>query len=337
MQVCNQTPQPHWKTQQMTLCMQETAVFDNKGKPMMTKGGMRGSPNSWNQMDVTKQLSRAVEETSPDLTIVTEEQNEVIETNKDTEDTMSCNDISTSSMDSCFEANTGSKVMNKNSHESSQQSHKKELDNMQEVLEDEDKVLRVHCHHTEEAEDASPDLTSMTEEHNIVIKTNKDTEDATNCKNIARSSSGSCSNVNSGLEAMSKSLQDPLQRATTLEVDDVQRMQEDEVNTGPEAMSKSLQEPPQRATTLELDDMQRMQEGEDKKLQKQNINKGANTNQSSLDKTTELDQNKNNDEKQTLEAELQKCIEDLKKLKIPSTFINKQRHWQNELLKKYDV
>ncbi|XP_078067673.1 uncharacterized protein LOC144492921 [Mustelus asterias] len=461
------------------------------------------SPNSWNQIDVTNQLTRAVEETSSDLTIVPEEENEVIKTNKDAEDTMSCNDVSTSSMDSCFEANTGSQVMNESSLGSSQQSHTQELDNMQEALGNEDKVLMVHCHQSEEAENTSPDLTRATEEQSIVIETIKDTEDSTNCNNIVASSSESRTKVNSGLETMNKSPQEPLQRATTLEVDDVQRLQDGEVNTGPEAMnkslqvplqrattleldnvkrmpkeevktgpetttkslqaplqraialevddvqrmqedevnagpevmnkslqepsqqattlefnavqriqndevntgpgtlnkslqaplqratalevdgvqrmqevevntgpetmSKSLQEPLQRATTLEVDNVQRMQEDgvttglevmnknlqepphrattlelnvqimqedEDKKLQKQNINKGANTNQN---KTTELDQNKNNDEKQTLEAELQKCIEDLKKLKIPSTFLKKQRHWQNELLKKYDV
>ncbi|GCB69752.1 hypothetical protein scyTo_0005537 [Scyliorhinus torazame] len=492
-------------------------------------------------MDVTNELTRAVEETSPDITIVIEEQNEVIKTNQDTEDTLSCNDISTPSMDSCFEANTGSKVMNESSHESSQQSHTQELDNMHQAPRNEDKVFMVHCDQSEEAEDTSPDLTRVTEEQSIVIETNKVTVDTTNCNNIITSSSESCSEANSGLDTMNKSLQEPqqqatalevddvqrmqeddvntgpvvmhkclqeppqratsqelddvqriqkdevktgseamnkglqaplkraialevddvqkiqedevnigseamhkclqefpqrttslelddvqkmqkdevktgpetmnknhqghLQRATTLEVNDVQRMQEDEANTGPEAMYKCLQEPPQRSSSLELDDGQRMQkdelntgpettnkghqepleqtttlevndvqrmqedevntgpetvnkgfqeppqrattvapddvqimqEGEDKMLQTQNINKGANTNQSSFNKTTELDQNKNNEEKQTLEAELQKCIDDLKKLKIPSTFLKKQRHWQNELLKKYDV
>ncbi|GCC18122.1 hypothetical protein chiPu_0017808 [Chiloscyllium punctatum] len=328
------------------------------------------SPNCWSQKDITNQLSRAVEETSPDLTIVTEEQNEVIETIKDAENVISCNDMSTSSMDCCFEANTGSKVLNESSHEPSLQSQTQELDDMQEILGDEDKI-HMDCHHSEEAEATLLDLTRATEEQNIVIEAEKDTEDTINCNNIVISSSESCSKVNSGLEVMNKNLhmplqrattlrlvdvqrmeederntgleaiykglQEPLQRATTLKHDDVQRIQEDVMNTGSEAMTKSLQEPPQRATTLELNDMQNTQESDDKTVQKQDINKEGNINQSSLDKTTEHDQNKNNDEKQTLEAELQKCIDDLKKLKIPSTFLKKQRHWQNELLKKYDM
>ncbi|XP_048461282.1 uncharacterized protein LOC109912329 [Rhincodon typus] len=315
-------------------------------------------------------ISTEVEETSPDLTIVTEEQNEVIETIKDTEDVISCNNMSTSSMDSCFEANTVSKVINESSHESSQQSHTQELEDMQETLGDEDKI-HMDCHRSEEAEATLHDMTRVTEEQSIVIEADKDIEDTTNCNNIVISSSESCSKVNSGLEVMNKNLhmplqrattlrlvdvqrmqedelnigseamykglQEPLQRATTLKHDDVQRIQEDAINTEPEAMNKSLQEPPQQATTPELNEMQRIQGGDDIKLQKQNINKEGNTNQSSLDKTTEHDQNKNSDEKQTLEAELQKCIDDLKNLKIPSTFLKKQRHWQNELLKKYDM
>uniref|UniRef100_UPI00398EC09A uncharacterized protein n=1 Tax=Pristiophorus japonicus TaxID=55135 RepID=UPI00398EC09A len=272
------------------------------------KGSSKGaicSPNSWSQMDVTNQLSRAVEETEPDLTIVTDEQNEVVEINKDTEDTTNCNNVSTSSMDSCYETNTGPKDMNETCHKSSQQSPTQELDNMQEVRGDENKVSKAHCHHSEADEDTSLDLAEVTEEQNKVIEIieNKDTEDTTNFNDIVTSSTESCS----------------------------------EVNTGSEVMTKSLQEPPERASTLELDDVQRMQGDEDKMLHPQKINKQANKNQSSFDKTTELERNKNNDEKQTLEAELQKCIEDLKKLKIPSTFLKKQRHWQNELLKKYDV
>eukprot|EP00062_Callorhinchus_milii_P000843 gi/632936165/ref/XP_007892703.1/ PREDICTED: BTB/POZ domain-containing protein KCTD16-like [Callorhinchus milii] len=63
----------------------------------------------------------------------------------------------------------------------------------------------------------------------------------------------------------------------------------------------------------------------------------SNINKSNMEKTTEMDENDNNNEKQTLEAELQKCIEDLKNFKIPPKFAKKQRHWQNELLKKYNM
>ncbi|XP_067853088.1 enolase-phosphatase E1-like [Heptranchias perlo] len=338
-------------------------------------------------MDASDQLNRAVEKTSPDLTRVTEEQSKVIETNRYTEDTMSCNDISTSIMDSCFEANTGSKVMNENSHESTQQ----ELDDMQEVLGAEDKVLTVHCHHSEEVEEISPDLTRVTEEQNKVIETKKNTEDTTSCNDISTSSMGSCFEANTGSKVMNESSHESTQQLPTQELDDMQEVlgaedkvlmvhchhseeveetspdlagateeknkvietNEDtedatdcndiitsstencsEVNTGSGVMNKNFQE---RPTTLELDDVQRIQRNEDKVLHQQKTNNQANTNQSSLGNTTELDQSKNNDEKQTLEAELQKCIEDLKKLKIPSTFLKKQRHWQNELLKKYDV
>ncbi|XP_059833155.1 BTB/POZ domain-containing protein KCTD8-like [Hypanus sabinus] len=177
-----------------------------------------------------------------------------------------------------------------------------EQDDVQGGLKTELKVLIKQSHQCEEVEGMSPDSAGVAEEQNKEIETNKNTKDATNCKDNPTSSMESCSIV----------------------------------NTGSEVINESLQETPQRATTLELDDVQRMQH-ENKILCHQKISKRTNTNQSSFDKTTEVDQNKNNDEKQTLEAELQKCIEDLKNLKIPSTFLKKQRHWQNELLKKYDM
>ncbi|XP_042663153.1 BTB/POZ domain-containing protein KCTD16-like [Tyto alba] len=42
-------------------------------------------------------------------------------------------------------------------------------------------------------------------------------------------------------------------------------------------------------------------------------------------------------ERQALESELGKCIEDFRKIKIPVTFPNKKRQWQSELLKKYQL
>ncbi|XP_078267971.1 uncharacterized protein LOC144600279 [Rhinoraja longicauda] len=262
-----------------------------------------GSSSSWSQTCITNHLSSAVEETAPEVTKVTEEQSAVNETIKDAEDNVSCHDVSTSSLDSCSEANTGSKSLNENSHELLHQTSLPEQDSVQDPLKAEDKDLMNHSHHSDKVEGISVVIDGVAEEqNNKVIETSNNTEDATSCNDIATSNTESSSNINSGSEIM----------------------------------TKSLLEPPQRATTLELDDVQRMQH-EDKILHQQKISKRTNTNQGSFDKATELDRNKNNEEKQTLEAELQKCIEDLKKLKIPSTFLKKQRHWQNELLKKYDM
>lgn len=43
------------------------------------------------------------------------------------------------------------------------------------------------------------------------------------------------------------------------------------------------------------------------------------------------------EERQALQSELGKCIEDFRRIKIPGTFPNKKRQWQNELLKKYQL
>ncbi|KAG8546542.1 hypothetical protein GDO81_018702 [Engystomops pustulosus] len=42
-------------------------------------------------------------------------------------------------------------------------------------------------------------------------------------------------------------------------------------------------------------------------------------------------------ERKALEVELVKCIEEFRKIRIPVVFPNKKRHWQNELLRKYDL
>ncbi|XP_055499746.1 BTB/POZ domain-containing protein KCTD8-like isoform X2 [Leucoraja erinacea] len=254
-------------------------------------------------MCITNHLSSAVEETAPDVTIFTEEHSAVNETIKDAEDNVSCHDVSTSSLDCCSEANTGSKPLNENSHELLHQSSLPEQDSVQDLLKAEDKDFMNHSHHSDKDESISVDLAGVAEEqNNKVIEPSNNTEDVTSCNDIATSNTESCSIINSGSEIM----------------------------------TKSLPEPPQRATTLELEDVQRIQH-EDKILHQQKISKRTNTNQGSFDKATDLDRNKSNEEKQTLEAELQKCVEDLKKIKIPSTFLKKQRHWQNELLKKYDM
>ncbi|KAJ8405755.1 hypothetical protein AAFF_G00311920 [Aldrovandia affinis] len=43
------------------------------------------------------------------------------------------------------------------------------------------------------------------------------------------------------------------------------------------------------------------------------------------------------DEKRIMEEELKKCIIDFKNIRIPKLFPDRKRHWQNDLLKKYDV
>ncbi|XP_023667309.1 uncharacterized protein [Paramormyrops kingsleyae] len=43
------------------------------------------------------------------------------------------------------------------------------------------------------------------------------------------------------------------------------------------------------------------------------------------------------DEKKLLEEELKKCIEDFKKIRIPKLFPDRKRHWQSDLLKKYNA
>ncbi|XP_077139461.1 BTB/POZ domain-containing protein KCTD8-like [Ranitomeya variabilis] len=43
------------------------------------------------------------------------------------------------------------------------------------------------------------------------------------------------------------------------------------------------------------------------------------------------------EERKSLEVELIKCIEEFRKIRIPVVFPNKKRHWQNELLRKYEL
>ncbi|KAG1940239.1 BTB/POZ domain-containing protein KCTD12b [Pimephales promelas] len=42
------------------------------------------------------------------------------------------------------------------------------------------------------------------------------------------------------------------------------------------------------------------------------------------------------DEKKVMEEELKKCIEDFRKIRIPKLFPDRKRHWQSDLLKKYE-
>ncbi|MEQ2235655.1 hypothetical protein ILYODFUR_004558 [Ilyodon furcidens] len=43
------------------------------------------------------------------------------------------------------------------------------------------------------------------------------------------------------------------------------------------------------------------------------------------------------DERKMLEQDLKKCIEEFKKIRLPTVFPDRKRHWQNDLLKKYDA
>ncbi|KAK9517910.1 hypothetical protein VZT92_023243 [Zoarces viviparus] len=43
------------------------------------------------------------------------------------------------------------------------------------------------------------------------------------------------------------------------------------------------------------------------------------------------------EEKKMLEEDLKKCIEDFKKIRLPREFPDRKRHWQNNLLKKYNA
>ncbi|XP_054890391.1 BTB/POZ domain-containing protein KCTD12b [Poeciliopsis prolifica] len=45
----------------------------------------------------------------------------------------------------------------------------------------------------------------------------------------------------------------------------------------------------------------------------------------------------NEDERKLLEEDLKKCIEDFKKIRLPTVFPDRKRHWQNDLLKKYNA
>ncbi|XP_051276455.1 uncharacterized protein LOC127374852 [Dicentrarchus labrax] len=43
------------------------------------------------------------------------------------------------------------------------------------------------------------------------------------------------------------------------------------------------------------------------------------------------------EEKKMLEEDLKKCIEDFKKIRLPREFPDRKRHWQSDLLKKYNA
>lgn len=42
-------------------------------------------------------------------------------------------------------------------------------------------------------------------------------------------------------------------------------------------------------------------------------------------------------EKKIVEEELKKCIEDFHKIRIPKLFPDRKRHWQKDLLRKYNA
>lgn len=43
------------------------------------------------------------------------------------------------------------------------------------------------------------------------------------------------------------------------------------------------------------------------------------------------------DERKMLEEDLKKCIEDFKRIRMPNVFPDRKRHWQRDLLKKYNA
>ncbi|KAJ0050248.1 hypothetical protein NL108_014852, partial [Boleophthalmus pectinirostris] len=43
------------------------------------------------------------------------------------------------------------------------------------------------------------------------------------------------------------------------------------------------------------------------------------------------------EERKLLEEDLKKCIEDFKKIRLPKKFPDRKRHWQSDLLKKYNA
>ncbi|XP_034546242.1 proline-rich receptor-like protein kinase PERK13 [Notolabrus celidotus] len=43
------------------------------------------------------------------------------------------------------------------------------------------------------------------------------------------------------------------------------------------------------------------------------------------------------EERKLLEEDLKKCIDDFKKIRLPSVFPDRKRHWQSDLLKKYNA
>ncbi|KAM9412716.1 uncharacterized protein ACWYII_024853 [Salvelinus alpinus] len=47
--------------------------------------------------------------------------------------------------------------------------------------------------------------------------------------------------------------------------------------------------------------------------------------------------NEEEEERKGMEEDLKKCIEDFRKIKVPKVFPDKKRHWQSDLLKKYDA
>ncbi|XP_041845678.1 formin-like protein 3 [Melanotaenia boesemani] len=47
--------------------------------------------------------------------------------------------------------------------------------------------------------------------------------------------------------------------------------------------------------------------------------------------------NEDEEERKMLEEDLKKCIEEFKKIRLPTVFPDRKRHWQSDLLKKYNA
>ncbi|XP_078518990.1 uncharacterized protein LOC144784207 [Lissotriton helveticus] len=92
---------------------------------------------------------------------------------------------------------------------------------------------------------------------------------------------------------------------------------------------------PIRPTTLDLSQSLRKHVDEAKTLGPRTNSDQSEVNENGIESCPAAPQI--NEEKRALEGELHKCIEDFRKIRIPKDFPNKKRHWQNELLRKYQL
>lgn len=47
--------------------------------------------------------------------------------------------------------------------------------------------------------------------------------------------------------------------------------------------------------------------------------------------------NEEEEERKLLEEDLKRCIEDVKKIRLPNVFPDRKRHWQSDLLRKHNA
>ncbi|XP_048369783.1 uncharacterized protein LOC125442460 [Sphaerodactylus townsendi] len=91
---------------------------------------------------------------------------------------------------------------------------------------------------------------------------------------------------------------------------------------------------PVRPNTLDiLKPLQKLEEV--KQIGERRSNDNTNVKENGLENCPEVP--RVSEERKALQSELGKCIEDFRKIKIPSSFPNKTQRWQHELLKKYQL